>query len=437
MRTTYDLEMLREVGFCSGIENYFATPRRPGGGERAPTRSSTTSPTTTSWCSTSRIAHCAAPRDVRGRRVPEDHAGRVRVPAPSAIDNRPLRFEEFQERVDQIVYMSATPGPWEPKVSTHRGAYRPADRADRPRGRDPTHEGTGRRPDRGDPTPGRGRPAGARDHAHQEDGRRPHRLPDRDGSGSGISTRRWTRSSGSRSSGTSGWGVRRPGGDQPAPRGARPARGLLVAILDADKEGFLRSETSLIQTIGRAARNVDGTVLMYADDVTDSMKTAISETQRRRMIQEAYNQEHASIRRPCDGGSTTSCSRSRRTRPSARRRPEGAAEACTRARRCRRKSWSGCCWSSRRRCTRRRSRPPVRVRGAPARRGRGPAEGAQGAPRRRGRRVSRLQHPGVGRVAGPGSLRRGRPDRQRARGCRRGPRRPSRPPTTRSAWTAS
>jgi excinuclease ABC subunit B len=66
----------------------------------------------------------------------------------------------------------------------------------------------------------------------------------------------------------------------------------LVAILDADKEGFLRSETSLIQTIGRAARNVDGKVLMYADAVTDSMKTAISETQRRRMIQEAYNTEH-------------------------------------------------------------------------------------------------------------------------------------------------
>jgi excinuclease ABC subunit B len=66
----------------------------------------------------------------------------------------------------------------------------------------------------------------------------------------------------------------------------------LVAILDADKEGFLRSETSLIQTIGRAARNVDGTVLMYADDVTDSMKAAISETQRRRKIQMAYNREH-------------------------------------------------------------------------------------------------------------------------------------------------
>ncbi len=66
----------------------------------------------------------------------------------------------------------------------------------------------------------------------------------------------------------------------------------LVAILDADKEGFLRSETSLVQTIGRAARNVDGTVLMYADEVTDSMKAAIGETQRRRQIQLAYNEEH-------------------------------------------------------------------------------------------------------------------------------------------------
>jgi len=66
----------------------------------------------------------------------------------------------------------------------------------------------------------------------------------------------------------------------------------LVAILDADKEGFLRSETSLIQTIGRAARNVEGTVLMYADQVTDSMRAAISETQRRRKIQMAYNREH-------------------------------------------------------------------------------------------------------------------------------------------------
>jgi excinuclease ABC subunit B len=66
----------------------------------------------------------------------------------------------------------------------------------------------------------------------------------------------------------------------------------LVAILDADKEGFLRSETSLVQTIGRAARNVDGTVLMYADSVTDSMRSAIGETQRRRQIQLAYNKEH-------------------------------------------------------------------------------------------------------------------------------------------------
>ncbi len=106
----------------------------------------------------------------------------------------------------------------------------------------------------------------------------------------------------------------------------------LVAILDADKEGFLRSETSLVQTIGRAARNVDGTVLMYADAVTDSMKAAISETQRRRQIQLAYNEEHGidpqTIRRKVndilltlrghDGAKTTVPKRERRkksTRP--------------------------------------------------------------------------------------------------------------------------
>jgi len=101
----------------------------------------------------------------------------------------------------------------------------------------------------------------------------------------------------------------------------------LVAILDADKEGFLRSDTSLIQTIGRAARNVDGTVLMYADEVTDSMKAAISETQRRRKIQLRFNREHGidpqSIRKKVsdillsmavDGGKAPSPDRGRRRR---------------------------------------------------------------------------------------------------------------------------
>ena len=87
-------------------------------------------------------------------------------------------------------------------------------------------------------------------------------------------------------------GVRRARRREPAARGARPSGGVFVAILDADKEGFLRGETSLIQTIGRAARNIEGKVLMYADKETDAMRAALGETDRRRAIQLAYNEEH-------------------------------------------------------------------------------------------------------------------------------------------------
>ena len=114
----------------------------------------------------------------------------------------------------------------------------------------------------------------------------------------------------------------------------------LVAILDADKEGFLRSETSLIQTIGRAARNVDGTVLMYADRVTDSMKSAISETQRRRKIQlRVQHRATTSTRRRSVAASPTSCSRSAATPPRPRR--SGSAASVRRIPRCPPRSWGG------------------------------------------------------------------------------------------------
>ena len=112
----------------------------------------------------------------------------------------------------------------------------------------------------------------------------------------------------------------------------------LVAILDADKEGFLRSETSLIQTIGRAARNVDGSVIMYADAVTDSMKQAIGETQRRRKIQIAFNRSTASIRSRSARRSRTSCSRWRST-PARHRRPSVAVARASTPR-CRARSFS-------------------------------------------------------------------------------------------------
>ena len=109
---------------------------------------------------------------------------------------------------------------------------------------------------------------------------------------SATCTRRSTRSSGSRSSATCDSAIRRARRREPAARGARPARGVARRDLDADKEGFLRGETSLIQTIGRAARNVKGRVIMYADKESAAMTKAIDETNRRREIQLAYNEEH-------------------------------------------------------------------------------------------------------------------------------------------------
>ena len=182
MRTTYDLEMLREVGFCSGIENYsrHIDGRAPGS---APYTLLDYFPD--DYLVVIDESHVTVPQlhgmyegDISRKSTLVEFGFRL----PSAIDNRPLRFEEFQERVGQVVYMSATPGPWELKVSrADRAADRPAHRPDRPGGRDPAHQGPGRRPDRGDPAPDRGRAAGAGHDADEEDGGGPDRLPDRDG----------------------------------------------------------------------------------------------------------------------------------------------------------------------------------------------------------------------------------------------------------------
>ena len=139
----------------------------------------------------------------------------------------------------------------------------------------------------------------------------------------------------------------------------------LVAILDADKEGFLRSETSLVQTIGRAARNVDGTVLMYADQITDSMKKAISETQRRRQIQ--LRLQRRARHRPHDDpaqGHRHPAHAAGRGRPEGHGAHEAQAPAGRRAPRCRPRSSSGSCRASRRRCTR-----PPRICASSTRRG--------------------------------------------------------------------
>jgi excinuclease ABC subunit B len=294
MRTTYDLEMLREVGFCSGIENYsrHIDGRAPGS---APFTLLDYFPD--DYLVVLDESHVTVPQlhgmyegDVSRKTTLVEYGFRL----PSAIDNRPLRFDEFLERVPQLVYMSATPGDWELKMSR-----RVVEQIVRPTGLiDPEVE---IRPTKGqvDDLIGEIRRRAENDQRvlvttltkkMAEDltdyliemGIRVRYLHSEVDTIQRIEIVRDLRLG--EFDVLVGINLLREGLDLPEVS--------LVAILDADKEGFLRSETSLIQTIGRAARNVDGTVLMYADDVTDSMRIAISETQRRRMIQEAYNREH-------------------------------------------------------------------------------------------------------------------------------------------------
>jgi excinuclease ABC subunit B len=294
MRTTYDLEMLREVGFCSGIENYsrHIDGREPGS---APFTLLDYFPD--DYLVVIDESHVTVPQlhgmyegDISRKSTLVEFGFRL----PSAIDNRPLRFEEFRERVGQVVYMSATPGPWELKVSERivEQIVRPTGLIDPEVEIRPTNgqvddliEEIRRRAEAGQrvlvTTLTKKMAEDLTDYLI-EMGIRVRYLHSEVDTIQRIEIVRDLRLG--EFDVLVGINLLREGLDLPEVS--------LVAILDADKEGFLRSETSLIQTIGRAARNVDGKVLMYADAVTDSMKTAISETQRRRMIQEAYNQEH-------------------------------------------------------------------------------------------------------------------------------------------------
>ncbi len=294
MRTTYDLEMLREVGFCSGIENYsrHIDGRAPG------------EPPYTlldyfrgDWLCVIDESHVTVPQlhgmyegDMSRKRTLVEYGFRL----PSALDNRPLRFEEFAERVQQVVYMSATPGPYELRVSSRvvEQIVRPTGLVDpevevRPtKGQvDDLIEEIRVRAERGQrvlvTTLTKKMAEDLTDYL-LEMGVRVRYLHSEVDTLQRIEILRDLRLG--EFDVLVGINLLREGLDLPEVS--------LVAILDADKEGFLRSETSLIQTIGRAARNVEGKVLMYADDVTDSMRRAISETQRRRKIQMEFNREH-------------------------------------------------------------------------------------------------------------------------------------------------
>ena len=293
-RTRYDLEMLREVGYCSGIENYSRhLDQRPAG-----------SPPWTlldyfpaDYLLVIDESHMTIPQ-IRGmwggdrsrKQTLVDYGFRL----PSALDNRPLSFDEFEQRVNQVVYTSATPGPYE-----RENSQQIVDQIIRPTGVvDPEIEV---RPVRGQIDDLLGEinqrvekgqrvlvttltKRMAEDLADylQEMGTRVHYLHSEIDTLDRIDILRDLRLG--VFDVVVGINLLREGLDLPEVS--------LVAILDADKEGFLRSEQALIQTTGRAARHVEGKVIMYADQMTDSMRRAIDETNRRRAIQIAYNLEH-------------------------------------------------------------------------------------------------------------------------------------------------
>ena len=294
MRTNYDLEMMREVGFCSGIENYsrHLDGRDPG---EAPYTLLDYFPD--DYLTIIDESHVTVPQiggqyegDRSRKDVLVDHGFRL----PSAKDNRPLRFDEWLERAGQVVFLSATPSDFEISHSTQV-----VEQIVRPTGLvDPE---VMIRPTKGqiDDLLDEIRERAVRDQRvlvttltkkMAEDltdyllemGVRARYMHSEIDTLERVQIMRELRLG--YFDVLVGINLLREGLDLPEVS--------LVAILDADKEGFLRSETSLIQIIGRAARNVDGQVVMYADNITDSMKRAIHETNRRRRAQEEWNEEH-------------------------------------------------------------------------------------------------------------------------------------------------
>jgi excinuclease ABC subunit B len=293
-RTNYDLEMLGEVGYCAGIENYsrHLSGKKPG---EPPHTLLDYFPD--NYMIIIDESHITVPQ-IHGM-YEGDHSRKVTLAEhgfrlPSALDNRPLRWDEFEARIPRAIFVSATPGHWEVKVS-----QQVVEQIIRPTGLvDPE---VIVRPTRGqiDDLIGEIRGRVARDERvlvttltkkMAEDltdyllemGTRVRYLHSDIDTIERIEILRDLRLG--EFDVLVGINLLREGLDLPEVS--------LVAILDADKEGFLRSERSLIQTIGRAARNVSGQVIMYCDEVTDSMRSAISETNRRRKLQNEYNDKH-------------------------------------------------------------------------------------------------------------------------------------------------
>tara|TARA_B100001750_G_C15499512_1_gene596245 strand:+ start:372 stop:2366 length:1995 start_codon:yes stop_codon:yes gene_type:complete len=293
-RTRYDIEMLRQTGFCSGVENYsmHLSGREPGS-----TPFSLLHYFPQDYLMFVDESHMTLPQ-LRGMYIADKSRKDVLVEhgfrLPSALDNRPLNFDEFSNQVEKVIYVSATPAKYE-----YQNSSQIVEQVIRPTGLlDPKIEvrpiegqiddllfeikNRSNENERSLVTTLTKRMAEELSEYLSEAGVKTHYLH------SEIKTLQRSEILSDLRLGiydvVVGINLLREGLDLPEVS--------LVAILDADKEGFLRSETSLIQTIGRAARHIDGKVIMYADQVTDSMKRAINETNRRRSIQEKYNLEN-------------------------------------------------------------------------------------------------------------------------------------------------
>jgi excinuclease ABC subunit B len=294
-RTLYDLELLEEMGFCPGIENYsrHLTGRNPG--EPPPTLLNYFPGDFLLFIDESHVTVPQIGGMYRGDRSRKETLVEYGFRLPSALDNRPLNFEEFDACVNQVVYVSATPAPYE--IQESRGAI--VEQLIRP---------TGLMDPQLDVRPARNQVDDLLDEIRKRVERKERVLvttltkrmaEDLTDYYQDLNVKvRYLHSDIETLERVEiirqlrlgefdvlvGINLLREGLDLPEVS--------LVAILDADKEGFLRSDRSLIQTIGRAARNVHGMVILYADAITDSMKRAIDETNRRRRLQAAFNKEH-------------------------------------------------------------------------------------------------------------------------------------------------
>ena len=296
-RTEYDMEMMAELGYCSGIENYSRIISGRPEGSAPMTLLDFFPDDFLLFVDESHVTLPQVRAMYNGDHARKDSLVQYGFRLPCAYDNRPLKFEEFEGRIGQAVFVSATPGPYE-----RQRADQVVEQVIRP---------TGLLDPRVEVRPVEGQIDDLMDEIRARAARDERVLVTTLTKKMAEDLTEYLKNAGIR--------VRYMHSDVQTIERMEIIRSLrlgefdvlvginllregldlpevsLVAILDADKEGFLRSETSLIQTIGRAARNADGMVIMYADEITPSMRAAIDETERRRSIQDAYNKEHGIV----------------------------------------------------------------------------------------------------------------------------------------------